>query len=199
MEAKALELLKDGQYVIIFLFFMPGFIMQKSYLMLYPSRDKDFSKKIFESLIYSCVYFAMIVVPVVLGIESWMIDECPSTISLVMLLVGIVIPFGLPHLYVKVSRIKFVRSTIMAPFERPWEQFFSRKQPCWVIIHLKNKTKIGGEFSTSSFASSSLDKDQVYLEKLWEVDSDGYFIKPIDRTAGAIFNKDDWDFIEFRR
>ena len=51
---------------------------------------------------------------------------------------------------------------------------------------MKNGTRIGGRFDNNSFASSSPSKEQIYIEEVWNIDEDGKFIKPIERSKGFL-------------
>ena len=52
-----------------------------------------------------------------------------------------------------------------------WDWFFlSQSTGCWVIAEMKDGSRVGGEFGTSSFTSVSPHGSDLYLEAEYEVD-----------------------------
>ena len=72
------------------------------------------------------------------------------------------------------------------PIQKPWDFVFAQRKCYWVIVTLKNEKKIGGLFSSNSFASSTPAPEQIYLEKAWELNDDDRFEKEHVETAGVI-------------
>ncbi|MBY0544020.1 MAG: hypothetical protein K2Q14_00545 [Gammaproteobacteria bacterium] len=50
---------------------------------------------------------------------------------------------------------------------------FDKETGYWVIVHLKNGEQIAGEFSTLSAASYHPREEQIYLEKVININPDG--------------------------
>lgn len=51
---------------------------------------------------------------------------------------------------------------------------------------LRDGTKIGGKYSTGSFASSAPTKEQLYLEETWVINADGGFERKRTDSAGIL-------------
>ena len=67
----------------------------------------------------------------------------------------------------------------------------------YVRFHRKDGKDLGGYFGENSFAEASPDGQEIYVEEVWRLDEDGRFIERIERTKGAIVNREDCELIEF--
>jgi hypothetical protein len=211
-----LQHLDPGKFIWVIFFLLPGFVILKSKDLIFSSSDKDFSKKTIEIFLYSCLHFLLVFYPIYYWIFKtdillsktdvlfktnillFKIGTISINFSYILILViEIAIPFLYPHLFkLLFYKFKFVRNKIISPIGRPWEEFFSRREPVWVVIHLKEGKPIIGYFSDKSFASLSLGNEQIYLEKLCKLDKTGKIV-PIKNSKGGIFNKDCWEYIRF--
>lgn len=61
---------------------------------------------------------------------------------------------------------------------------------------MSDGTKIGGVFSTKSYASSFPLDEQIYLEQVWELVNDD-FIMPVENSKGIIILGKNISSIEF--
>ena len=72
------------------------------------------------------------------------------------------------------------------PLKRPWDYVFDQRKRYWIIVHLQNGVKLGGLYGENSFASSFPAEEQIYLEKAYDLDPEGNFLKEIDRSEGMV-------------
>ena len=79
----------------------------------------------------------------------------------------------------------------------PWDFVFSKRKSAWVIAHLKDGRRIGGKYSINSRTSAYPNQRQIYIEELWVLKDDGGFVKPVERSGGAILFEDEISTIEF--
>jgi len=185
---------------VAIVFLLPGFLALKSQSFVFPTIDKNFSKKIIEIFLYSCLHFLLVFpfFPVYGLIFSKQTSNLVLNIYtyLQLLAVTVIIPPLYPIATKFILKIGFIKRRIVFPVERPWEVFFSRREPTWVIIYLKSGRTIVGSFGDKSSASSSQGNEQIYLEKLYEMD-ENFIPKEVPGTKGGIFSKDCWEYIEF--
>jgi hypothetical protein len=66
-----------------------------------------------------------------------------------------------------------------------------------MLIHLNNGKMIGGLYGTDSFASSYPEKEDLYLQEIWKIDSEGKKKKKIIGSKGLLVNHESIEFIEF--
>jgi len=95
--------------------------------------------------------------------------------------------------------LKPIAKHIIHPFKKPWDFVFGKKEAYWVIVHLKDKRKIGGKFAKNSFASSYPSEEQIYLEEVWTLDENGKFKEPLKRSGGIIILGKEILAVEFFR
>jgi hypothetical protein len=73
-----------------------------------------------------------------------------------------------------------------------WDWFFSnRAGNYYVLFHRKEGKELGGYFGERSFATSSPNAQQIYVEEVWLLDEDGRFVERVEETDGAIVNRED--------
>ena len=130
-----------------------------------------------------------------LALWSWLIflllyykayQCCPKLFAISVFLIILVFPAVLAWLYVKLINWGWVAKRIVHPIKRPWDWFFSKRQPVWIIVTLKDGRKIGGIYSDNSYASSFPASEQLYLEKTWRLDGEGRFMEPIEESKGIL-------------
>jgi hypothetical protein len=190
-----LQELNSNSFILAIVFLLPGFVILKSKDLIFPSSDKDFSKRSIEIFLYSCLHFLLVFYPVYYWIFK--IDKLSNIQTyLLLIFIEIIIPLLYPIAFKFILEFNFLRNKIVFPIERPWEAFFSRREPVWVVIYLKEGGIVIGSFGEKSFVSSSLGNEQIYLEKLCKFDENLELV-PILNSKGGIFSKDCWEYIEF--
>ena len=83
------------------------------------------------------------------------------------------------------------------PIAKPWDYIFKQQDPFWVIIELKDGTKVGGLYSENSFSSNAPAEEQIYLEETWKLNENGGFDKKKQSTKGIIVSASEMKHIEF--
>lgn len=179
------------------LFFIPGFISLKIYDSLVPSERRDFSKSSFEVIAYSAINFAFFYPLMILITAPEFYQTHKYLYLLFIAFIIFFMPILWPIIYLKILSWKSVSSHVIHPFSKPWDFKFNRREPEWVIVHLKDGRKIGGLFSQGSFASSYPAEEQIYLETVWRLDEYGNFQEAVERSKGIIVLKDEILAIEF--
>jgi Family of unknown function (DUF6338) len=189
------KLFESTQGFALFLFFfVPGFVSLKVYDSLVASETRDFSKSIFDAVAYSALNYG-ILYPVIVWIRSGTLHWIAY--SAAGLFVLIICPIVWPFLWLKVLSTKIFSSRFIHPVGRPWDFVFLRRKPCWVIVHLRDRRKIGGLFDRRSFASSHPAEPQLYLEEVWKLGDDGRFTERVKSTEGIIILEAEILAVEF--
>jgi uncharacterized protein DUF6338 len=80
-----------------------------------------------------------------------------------------------------------------------WDEAFLRREPLFVIVHLKDGRRIGGYYGYQSFAGVHPASGHLYLETLWTLDADGRFVAPVPDSRGIVLRPDDYHFVELLR
>jgi hypothetical protein len=193
------EALLNIQVLPIFLFFVaPGVVASRVYSYLVPSERRKLSDYLVELVTFSMFYLALF---------FWLIGllytaEIRSSSFLfyfLMLVAVFIVPAALGWLGSYLMQAPWLRhfvKLVIHPVPMSWDYVFSKGKSYWIIFHLKNGKKIGGYYSTDSFASGYPDTQEIYVQELWQLDDLGRFRQKVGRTAGGYFRTEDCDFIE---
>ncbi len=175
--------------LIIILFIMPGFIISKVISLLVPSLEKEKSEGslILQAITFSCINYALSFWLLLLLYEKkdlwWLLS------IIVLILSPILIGFITSNIIKKT--FLNIKLTVSA-----WDYYFSGEESAWILITLKDGTRIGGFFSKNSFASTR--GCDIYIEEVWKIDQ-GKFSSKIEDTDGCIVKNDEIKYIEFFR
>jgi hypothetical protein len=120
----------------------------------------------------------------------------PTLYSIFYLAVLFLAPILWASLWHWIRNKNFIQKAIAHPTQKPWDYIFSKREPYWVKVVLKDGTKIGGKYSGNSFASSSPADEQIYLEETWIVNDKGGLERKKNQTAGVIILSKEIAFIE---
>ena len=176
---------------------IPGFVSMKVYDLLIPGERRDFSKSLLEVIGYSALNFALLSWLIILIHSKGFYDHHPVLYFGFLFLILFIFPAVWPLVYFKVSSWNIIAKWFIHPIPKPWDYVFGKRQSFWVIVHLKDKRRIGGRFDTNSFASSYPAKEQIYLEEVWELGEKGNFVKRIERSKGMVILGEEIMAIEF--
>jgi hypothetical protein len=164
---------------LFFILFVPGFISMKVYDMLVPREERDYAKTIYAIIAYSVFNLALIYP--LLGIiqkHIWAWYLCIFAL-----------PVLTAYLFFKVITsgwLNRLTKEVQEPILTPWDWVFRKKKPYWVIVRLKDGSRIGGVYSEGSYASKYPAKEQIYLEKVYTLDDNDDFVEMIPGSAGMI-------------
>lgn len=181
-----MDIWEKSKLIIFILFIVPGFVSMKMYGVMQPGAHKDSSKAILDVVTYSCINYA-IWLPAIFYIERYDIyHSSPLMYYFFYLCILLVSPSILPGLLLALRKQDFVKKRLPHPVGKPWDYFFSLGVPCWVIVTLKDGQKIGGRYDSGSFASSSPENEQIYLQEHWKLNDDGGLERARTDTLGII-------------
>jgi len=182
---------------LFLVFFIPGFISIKIYDLLVPGELRDFSKSIFEAVAYSAINFALLSWILIVIQHYDLYNTHIVWFYILQVFVMFIGPIIWPIVFIRASDWKPIAKRIIHPIQKPWDWVFLKRKSRWVIIHLTNGNAIGGKYASKSFSSSFPAEEQIFLEEVWKLDSNGVFIKPIKRSAGIIVLGKEISSIEF--
>lgn len=184
----------DIHIIIYFIFvFIPGFIFIKVYSLFMPTARIDFSKSWQEVVIYSSVFTGLTYLLYIIPKPEYFI-----WVNYLILLLGLfILPAITPSLILKFQKTKWFHDNMILPQPTAWDYIFGKRGIYRVLVHLKDGRKIGGNYSYESYTSSYPDERDIYIEQLWEVDDNGSFIQPIERSEGMWITGEEILEIEF--
>jgi hypothetical protein len=174
-----MDFLTKNTFGLFVLIVAPGFLSLKIWRLIHPSRHIAFADSLYEAIFYGVLnYFAVV---------QWLPKLC-AQIHFVFEIIAyifslVIVPLLLPFFWKWILSRSFIKQKIMNPIPKAWDIFFGRRKPCFMMIHLKNGEVIGGLYAYDSAASSYPEKEDLYLQEIWELNDEGKFVKPIDGTG----------------
>lgn len=188
----------QGDKIALFLtMVVPGFVSLKVWDSLVPSERRDFGKSLVDAVVYSAINFALLFWLVGYVNTPDLFQRAPVGYITGNFLLLFVFPVLWPMVLLWLMRRPFVSKFVVNPIQKPWDYVFAKREPVWVIVHLRNGGVIGGRFGSKSFASSYPAPEQIYIEEIWALDEKRAFVSCIERTKGVIVLGEDILAIEF--
>lgn len=192
----SLNFSENSNLFSMIVFLIPGLISLKMYDFNIPNVRRDFSKSIFEVIAYSGMNFIFFY-PLLSLISTPNFQNTHKYIFLfLMYFIFLIMPLMWPVIYLKILSLRVFSNHLPNPYDNPWDYVFAKDfGRIFVIVNFKNGERVGGIFGRNSFASSSLAKEQIYLEQQWILDDEG-FVKPNERSKGIIIFRDEISSVE---
>jgi Family of unknown function (DUF6338) len=184
---------------LFLIFFIPGFVSIKVYDLIVPGESRDVSKSVFEAITFSTLNFAALFWLMLIIQAHDLYHRHFAFYSILVAVIMIVAPACWPFLFLKLSTWRPIAKHLIHPIRKPWDYVFVKREPFWIIVHLRNGQRIGGRFGFESFASSEPAEEQIYLEEVWALDNEGRFLYGIERSRGIIIVKEEIRAVEFFR
>lgn len=193
-----MDIINNFTLIELILFIIPGFISLSIWKLIIPTKLDKFSDNIIEMFSYSCLNYALfswLIIIMYKNIQFFVKELWLSIIlAFIMLFIG---PIFWPLIILQIRKSKFFQEKCLIPTPTPWDNFFSRREGVFVLVHLNNGKKIGGLYSDNSSASSYPDKEEIYIEEVWDIDDKGKIIAKINGTKGMWIDNKSFDYIEF--
>ena len=191
-----MSILEVDKLLIFIGFVIPGFISIKVFDLLHPSESIDSTKKVIEAVTYSCFNYALLFIPMYFIETMGVKNNSPVLYGLFYLFVLLIFPILVAFAISKIRQCDFVQKKAPHPIKMPWDFVFKQRQWYWVIVELKDGTKVGGKYAEHSFTSSHPAPEQIYLEEKWVLEEDDSFERVRGGTAGVLIAADQIATIE---
>jgi hypothetical protein len=181
---------------IFLLVVFPGLVSLQVYRLILPAHPIRWSDIALQGLFYSLLNFAILFPLVIFATDAGNQELHPVGywIAIVVLLLGA--PSAWPLLLRRCFNAKWVRARVQLPYPTAWDFFFGRREPCFVLLTLNDGSRLGGIWSTLSYATSFPNDGDIYLEAVFQVGSDGVFGDRVQGTLGTLIRKDQYRYIE---
>ncbi len=161
-----------------------------------PQKEFDLKDRIAEAICFSLVNFLIVWLPVKQALVSGMAQAYPVVAWLVLILGFVVVPVFWPFVVVWLLQKGEKRGWIAVRARTAWDDFFGRQDTeCWLQVELTDGRVIGGRFGRSSFASSWPEPGHLFMEEVWLVDENGYFVEPLPGSAGILLRPADYKLL----
>lgn len=177
----------EGDKLALFIaFVVPGFISLKTYELLFPSARKHSAQQLIDAIAYSSINYALLLWPIY-EVEAHRVRASyPGAYVIFCVFVLLIAPALWVWLYGLLRTTKRFQAILPHPTGKPWDYVFSQRRRFWIIVSLKDGSRIGGLYDSRSFASSAPAPEQLYLQETWEMNADGGFGRPRVDSAGIM-------------
>lgn len=200
MNATELISLTPAQFAAVIALFLPGFISLRVDRLIHPNRERLASDSLIEILGYSLLNAGVFSWAILLAANALTSDPPRyAQLAALALLICVGGPVIWPLLFRGLQKRLALHGLVMSPHSNAWDDFFSRKEPCWVIVHLSDGSSVGGYFGQRSIASTGSQAGHLYLEQIWQLGPNAEFLKAVPESKGAIFRPEDYLWIEMRK
>lgn len=174
---------------------LPGFVSMRVYAMIRPVEHSPLKDTLLEAISLSILNAAMLWWAIVELLQS---DNVYFQYALIVF-IFIVAPVFWPFLIGKIIDYAALKGLILSPAKTAWDQFFLRREPCWIIVSLSDGRRIGGYFGEMSYATLHPQSGHIYIEELWEVDqTTGEIGDAVPASKGLLLRPGDYQFIELK-
>ena len=194
-----MDIWETDKLIIFLLFVIPGFISLKTYELFIPNEQKDSSKQIIDAVAYSCMNYAILLMPIIYIESNSIKDTSPMLYYIFYLVVFFIAPIIWMIIWTWLRTKDMFQKLAPHPIIKPWDYVFSKRKSYWIKITLINGTVVGGKYSNNSFASNSPAKQQIYLEESWIINDNGGFDRIKNDTEGIMIMENRISYIEFRK
>ena len=201
--ASLISAIAEKPEVLILLLFLlaPGFVFIRVIDTLHPGRRATMGNQIIDVGFWSVAVLAVWFLPAVLLFQRGPV--LPSGLYPLLLFVLIVLgvfitPLLLAYIFHRLELRGTLKNLGTKPSPTPSDWVFSHEAGNYYVrFHRKEGEDLGGYFGENSFAASSPNGKEIYVEEVWRLDEDGRFIERVEGTTGAIVHREDCDLIEF--
>jgi len=194
------------------LFLLPGFIGQRYAEQTYSLRSEGSGfRGLALTLYYSLLsYIVLVTIAVLAGanrcdFDRWLQGNEQPKNYLLATLALIAISIALAELGRCWRRSGPVRRWILDKADiderhtvvSGWEWFFNTGQKAFVIVTLKDDSKVTGYYGKQSYSGYTQDTPDLYLQERWLLDDNGWFKEPAAGTLGIYIRADEIKTVEF--
>lgn len=183
--------------LLFLIFIIPGFISNKVYSNIIATKDERISNMLFETIAYSCLNYGLLSPIIIIAFKNNWYENYFWLFVCILILIIFLFPILLGYIASKIVKSKIYRKKFVGGIKSPWDYIFSKREPRWVVIFLKNGEKIGGIYGSNSFSSSYPYKEIIFIEQRWSIGIKNEFIKPIANSKGTIVLSDEISHINF--
>lgn len=160
-------------------FVMPGFLWSAVLSMFLPRRANQIENRFLEFFALSCInnsiWFALFVY---FALDDYF-SRRPAAVSFWVFVALFVSPLVMGITTAKLAQTELVSRLLrrfgfrtVSYIKSAWDWHFSRMQPLWAVVTLKDGSIIYGYFGANSFAGD--DPKDIYLEKTFKPEQNGF-------------------------
>ena len=184
-------------------FVVPGFIWYSALVTVVPRKTEEKEISFLRYLTLSCLNYALWswLVYLLLKSDFFIGHNIRSSVAWFVIIFISPSVFGL--IFGKLSDKDWSRRFLMRlglnqihPIPTAWDYYFSRTEPVWILVTMKDSSQVGGFFGERSFASSDPNERDLYIQEVLKINQDGPWQRIPDNN-GILVRGDEIKHIEF--
>jgi hypothetical protein len=188
--------------ILVFFLLVPGFIFIRVFDNLLPGRRRDLGQQIIDVASWSFTIMALWFLPalILFGLSDRLPELLYYLLLVALVVLGVfVTPILLAYIFYRMEGRGYLKNLGTKPSPTPSDWLFSGSHDdhYFVCFHHKDGKDLGGYFGEKSFAASTANGQEIYVEEVWRLDEGGRFIERVEGTRGAIVNREDCELVEF--
>jgi Family of unknown function (DUF6338) len=177
-------------------FVVPGAVSLQVYRLKVSTPHQTLKENLSESVVFSVVNFVLLYWLIVYAVSNDVIREHPLRSYGIVILSFFLAPAIWPFLLVTILRQLERLRLIQPQANTSWDYYFNKlRRGSYVIVHLHDRSYIGGKFGRASYASGYPDSGHLFLEELWGVGNDGNFTGKALTGQGVILRPTDYKYV----
>lgn len=186
-------------------FLVPGFVWSSVLSILVPRRARATEIRFLEFLTLSCVNHGLWFWALWLIFATGFSIAHPNWTALCLFAIIFISPIAFGIRCGRLQQRNAVKRLLarlgfrtISSIPTAWDWYFVKGVPCWVVVTLKNGSRVAGFFGTSSFAGDDPNERDLYLEAQFRLAGKGRW-KPVANSAGVLIKADQIALLDFRK
>lgn len=184
-------------------FAVPGFVFDAVVSSFIPGKESGNQRALLKYMTYSCLNYALWSWLIYLVISTQFFFANPLNSAIAWAYVTLLAPAIGGIVYSKMHQSGSINHIsghlglrLIHRIPTSWDWIFSQTTGVWVIVILKDGTKIAGVFQPGSFASSDPTERDLFLSNVYYYHEDAPW-EPIPRNRGMLIRGDEIKYIQF--
>ncbi len=164
----------------------PGYLFYSTLGAVTVREGRNSTALIIESVAGSTVFW-VVVGPLVYWLVA--LDLISQNAGYVIAgVLALLLPIGLGILWGIQERSGEIRNFLQLrnPTPTSWDYRFGLNESLWVLVTFHDGSRVGGIWGSNSFASSYPNEPDLYIETVFELNENGGFLEPKQRSAGIL-------------
>ena len=185
-------------------FLVPGFVWSAVLSMLMPAGTRSKDSRFVEFLTLSCINHGLWSWALFPVFKTGFLERQPWWSGAILFGVVFVSPVLLGVLTGWLQQNEAVGKFLgwlglrsVHPIPSAWDWHFGRLKPYWVVVTMKDGSRVRGLFHSRSFAGSDPERRDLYLEAQYRLLETGEW-GPVEDTGGVLVMGGEIAAIEFR-
>lgn len=187
------------EFILFLAFIVPGFLSMRVYGLLLPGDEPSLKENVLEAFAFGILNFVVMYWAISLLLDQEFTPRSRLVNYLLVVLTFLIAPMTWPVIVKIILRKLAEWNVVLYGYRNAWDDFFLRREPCWIIVHLKDGRRLGGWYGDNSYAGLYPNSGHLSLEQLWRLDEQNKFVEPVPQSRGIILRPDDYHFVELFR